>query len=506
MASLLDKLTYEPVELSFGTSGLRGLVTDMTDLECYINTIAFMDFIVESGGHKMGDPVYVGGDLRDSTPRITAAVCRAISDHGCVPVYCGLLPTPALAYYAQEHAGPCVMVTGSHIPAVRNGIKFYKPAGEILKSDEASIKDCVAKRRRDLYASDDEAFTADGALSQPYDLPAINTKATELYMQRYLAFGDQALAGSHIVVYQHSAVGRDLLVDLLEKLGAKVTPVGRSDTFIPIDTENVTPDNKTLFAQFAADYPDAFAIVSTDGDSDRPFVIDEKGEFYRGDILGCILSEELAADFVAVPISSNGAVDKYCEQKGIALQHTKIGSPYVIEAMQAATGNTLVGWEVNGGFLLGSDVTYQNVHLAKLPTRDAVLPILGALFAARHQNKKVSELFAELPQRFTGAGLIDVDQQAADGFRRLSTDQSAAEALVSSEFADSPLGQPSRIDTTDGIRIYFETGDIIHVRPSGNAPQLRIYTNCDSQAQADDLAIKATAPGGLLEQFIKSIG
>ena len=140
-----EALKYEPVELAFGTSGLRGLVVDMTDLECYINTAGFLAYLAET--EDATSVVYIGGDLRDSTPRILGAVMKAVEDAGREYVYCGLLPTPALAFYALQQGAPCIMVTGSHIPSDRNGIKFYKTAGEVLKSDEAGIKDAVAKVR-----------------------------------------------------------------------------------------------------------------------------------------------------------------------------------------------------------------------------------------------------------------------------------------------------------------------------------------------------------------------
>jgi len=104
------------------------------------------------------------------------------------------------------------------------------------------------------------------------------------------------LSGKQIIVYQHSAVGRDILVDLLKSFGAEVVPVDRSDVFVSIDTENITPDNAAYFKQLAENYPDNFAIVSTDGDSDRPFVVDETGKFHRGDLLGAVVAEHLGAD------------------------------------------------------------------------------------------------------------------------------------------------------------------------------------------------------------------
>ena len=103
MAQLRETLTYEPAELAFGTSGLRGLVTDMTDLECYINARGFLQFVQENDEYAVGKPVYLAGDLRDSTPRVMAAMHQAITDAGYQTVYCGLVPTPQRLPWLQSH-------------------------------------------------------------------------------------------------------------------------------------------------------------------------------------------------------------------------------------------------------------------------------------------------------------------------------------------------------------------------------------------------------------------
>jgi len=103
-------------------------------------------------------------------------------------------------------------------------------------------------------------------------------------------------------VYQQSSVARDLLVELFQGMGAIVSAFGRSDELIPIDTDNITIEDKARFKSFSETYPDSFAIVSGDGDCDRPIVIDETGNFHRGDLLGCVTAEFLGARFAAVPI------------------------------------------------------------------------------------------------------------------------------------------------------------------------------------------------------------
>jgi len=505
--TLLASLNHKPVELSFGTSGLRGLVADMTDLECYINTAGFMNFLKEHDGLEDNSEVLLAGDLRDSTPRIMAAACQAIQDAGYKTLNCGLVPTPTVALLAYEQHQSCVVVTGSHIPADRNGIKYYKRAGEVLKADEAAIKACVAAVRQGLYSQEaaTAAFDSDGRLKTAPSLPAVTNRAQARYTERFKAFfASDCLKGKKLIFYQQSAVGRDLLVDILRDLGAEVVPIERSDIFIPIDTENVTAKEQTLFRSFAKRYPDAFAIISTDGDSDRPFVIDEKGEFYRGDILGAVVANFLGASFAAMPISGNDAVDEFMQAKQIELVHTKIGSPYVISAMAAAQiDGAVVGWEVNGGFLVGNPIVMNGKTLTPLPTRDALLPIICALLAAIRRNQKVSELFAGLPARYTGAGLIDdVPLDKIQSFLSVCKDEPQIKSIMQQVFAGSDLGKVKTLDLTDGLRLLFSSSDVLHLRPSGNAPQFRVYSNASTQTRADHLVASAIASNGYIPKLL----
>ena len=114
----------KPVQLRFGTSGLRGLVESMTDMECYINTRGFIDSLIGIGDIKTGDTTYIAGDLRFSTERIMIAVAKGIEDSGSKAENCGRISSPALAYYAMQKGKASIMITGSHIPEDRNGVKL----------------------------------------------------------------------------------------------------------------------------------------------------------------------------------------------------------------------------------------------------------------------------------------------------------------------------------------------------------------------------------------------
>ena len=283
--------------VGFGTSGARGLVTAMTDEVCYLYTLAFLAHLQQARLTELGSRVAVAGDLRSSTPRIMAAVIRAIEDSGYTPCYCGFIPSPAVALYGLEQKIAAIMVTGSHIPDDRNGIKFNRPDGEILKADEEAI-------RGQRVMSPAGLFDAQGGFAEPQPLPALDGAAERSYLHRYLdLFPANRLTGLRIGLYQHSSVARDILLALLQELGAEVVTLGRSDRFIPVDTEAIREQDVELARERSREYK-FDALVSTDGDGDRPLVGDEHGNWLRGDIVGILTARYLGADNVVTPVSS----------------------------------------------------------------------------------------------------------------------------------------------------------------------------------------------------------
>ncbi len=471
--------------VGFGTSGARGLVTAMTDAVCFAYTLGYLQHLQSLGAFHPGDEVALAGDLRLSTPRILRACAAAIHHAGGVPLDCGTVPTPALCLFAYGRSIPSLMVTGSHIPADRNGIKFNRPEGEFLKEDETGM-------RRQSVTLPEGWFDAQGTLQHEFAPPGTVDVLPD-YITRYRDFfGMHALKGLRLGVYQHSAVGRDCLVTLLQALGAEVTALGRSAVFIPVDTEAVRAEDCALARDWAATglYD---AILTTDGDSDRPLLADRKGAWLRGDVLGIVAARFLGAQAVSTPVNSNTALEK----AGFApvIRRTRIGSPYVVAAMTEAAGqghSPSVGYEANGGFLLATPVSREARILRPLPTRDAVLPMLCALIAARdHQNDLVA-LGASLPARYTMS-----DRLAPLPTARSTQEIATLQKKLSETGQFAPFtalcGAVAGCDETDGLRVFFTQGDIVHLRPSGNAPELRVYAESDTPHRTAQLVALGVA-------------
>lgn len=454
--------------MKFGTSGLRGLSTDLVAGGASIYASAFGRYLIESGKAEVGDPIFIGRDFRESSPVIAATCVEVLSDLGFTVCDCGTMPTPALALYSLKNRAASLMVTGSHIPADRNGIKFYSPDGEIDKAAEAEISALAAQAGSANMNADERSAVEDHS-----------GKCFDLFYRRNIALlPTGALDGLKIGIYQHSTVARDLIAEVLAHYGAEVVPLGRSAAFTPVDTEAISSETISLLANWAKSH-DVDAIVSADGDGDRPLVADEKGVPLRGDLLGLMTAEYLRADAIVTPVTSNSGI----EALGFPVERTRVGSPFVIAGMKealAAGRERVVGFEANGGSLMASACRVGGRAIDPLPTRDCMLPILVAVSLIATRKKPLSAI----------ARSYNLPIAASDRLEKFPTEVSlrlldhlrASEANLASFLKEA--GQVSSRSDIDGLRVTLTDRRIIHFRPSGNAPEIRCYVEAATEAAA----------------------
>lgn len=448
--------------VGFGTSGVRGLVTDLTDEVCYTYTRAFLSTFAQRG-----QKVALGMDLRSSSERIYYSCMQAVIDSGMIPVSYGPLPSPALALIGIQNKICTVMITGSHIPEDRNGIKFTKPTGEITKKDEEVILNTEI-----TFSYEPESTIISGVRSW-----------IEEYESRYVKFfGKDFLNGITVGVYQHSTVARDFFCDFYTKLGAKVIPFGRASSFIPVDTEAVRKEDIALIKDWTSKNK-VDLVVSADGDGDRPLVFTSTGNLVRGDILGLLTSKFLKADYIACPITCTTAI----ELSGNNTVRTKVGSPYVIEAMEDLVRGrgTVAGFEANGGFLIQTPFK----DLDPLPTRDATIVHLSIIGLMKGAATSLDELVDGLPKRFTKSDRIqNVDlNKVKILFEDLKNDTNFLEKTL------FRFGRLKESNYIDGLRFVLSDNNIIHFRMSGNAPELRIYIESSTEKEAESLLTLVTS-------------
>ncbi|MDD5440221.1 MAG: hypothetical protein PHS37_08560, partial [Candidatus Omnitrophica bacterium] len=301
------------------------------------------------------------------------------------------------------------------------------------RSGALKVREELNDQQRDAL---DKALAKRGELRAPKEGAAkrempgqtdVSEKARQMYIDRYVkAFGKIFDGDDEMAFLAHMSVGRSIIRDIFTGLGLD------SNTFnymregndwergLIVDTEDVKQPKKPTDFNFQtvvrgmrdecrAAGKHIKGIWSTDGDSDRPALFDENGSFIYGDKLGYLTCKYIAdLDFcqnkpklAVITATVSGTVQRMLEDLGYTVVKVEIGSPYVVKAMEDWSrdpknkGGIAVGFERNGGFLLGSDIRLNNGNvLKKLATRDAMLPIIAAFSMAREKKCSIGQLVA----------------------------------------------------------------------------------------------------------------
>ena len=456
--------------MKFGTSGLRGLASDLIGDSTFKFVFAFLKHQLSTRHIKPSDTIMIAMDYRESSPAISQSCFQAVAAAGLKSANCGTIATPILAAYAQSQGCAAIMITGSHIPADRNGIKFYTPIGEITKADEIAITEIA----NDLRDFDSSSFGREADKE-------MQDEALEFWRHRVRAIlPKEYLQNWRVGVFEHSTVIRDELTNALEFVGANVVSLGRTDGFVAVDTEAVSENTMKQLKAWAQKYS-LDAIVSADGDGDRPLLTDETGTVIRGDEIGVATSVFLNAEEIVTPITSNAAIDRL---PGMRVTRTRVGSPYVIEAMSTAMDKNIkvVGFEANGGFLLGHEAATPGGLLPPLATRDCVLPILATIGLAASSGCSLSKLFKKWS---LNASVSDrLQNQPIDAMAKFLGKIASIEVGKNLPNID---GRVAKIDKTDGVKFTLDNSQIVHFRASGNAPELRCYCEAENLDKAHEL-------------------
>jgi phosphomannomutase len=130
-----------------------------------------------------------------------------------------------------------------------------------------------------------------------------------------------------------------------------------------------------------------------------------------------------------------------------------------------------------------------------LPTRDAVIVMLGILLLAKAQWKTVSKLAAGLPARFTASDRLKnfATEKSQAILAKFNSGLDAADKTAIEKMFGSICGSVAGLNRTDGLRITFANEEIIHLRPSGNAPEFRCYAEAASDERAREITTLALA-------------
>lgn len=422
----------------FGTNGIRGFTeTDFTNEFCFDIARAFFEFLGRKG------PICFGMDPREGSERIKRSLMQGIVSLGGEVVDEGITPSPCLTYYVKisdNFAG--VEITGSHVKPEMNGIKFYVYDEEVQKRHEAQIEEVYAKLKKT------KKF-------KPIPLRVKKeNKAGRAYRSLLVDLADGKFSQFKIVVDCSNATQSEMIPPVLKRLDAKVV-----ERFCDLeaglkvrDTEAGRPfgDLQEIVVKEKADFGVAF-----DPDGDRIVFISEKGEYILGDVACSIITKYAGGNTVVTPINTSTVV----EYAGKKVVRTKVGATYVAEKMKEVGAQ--IGFEANGG-ILSAEVIYG---------RDAGSALIKMLNILKKTNKPLGRLTSEFPKFYLTRDKVNCPTELND--------------LILGEVKRNYRGK--KIEDLDGLKIHINEESWVLFRPSGNAPEFRVWSEAKTQKKSKDL-------------------
>ena len=290
----------------------------------------FLDFLEEKSGRKAAElKIAVGHDSRISAPELKRAILSAILSRGAKALDCGLSSTPAMfmsILFDEVKADGSIMITASHLPYNRNGMKFFTEKGGL---ESADIKKVLS------YASKNPALDAEGREAQTFDLIGLYAS----HLQKKICAGlsaapeDKPLAGMRIAVDAGNGSGGFFATKVLEPLGADTTgsryldPDGMFPNHIP------NPENQEAMAAIKETVLENHADLGLifDTDVDRMSAVLPTGEEINRNALIAMMAAILAPNYPGSTIVTDSVTsDELTEflQNELHLKHHRFKRGY----------------------------------------------------------------------------------------------------------------------------------------------------------------------------------
>jgi phosphomannomutase len=397
--------------------------------------------------HLSVDDVVVGRDMRISGMSLAAALIDGIRDQGANVTDVGLVSTDALYFAVGKYGFPAgVMITASHNPPEFNGFKICRDEAKALSLEGGlgQIRDLVLAN--DFVAPDIERR---GDISQRDILDG--------YADHVLSMIDRAkIRPLKIAIDAGNGMGGEIVPRVFKHLPCEVVPLffeldGTFPNHLanPIEPENVKDLQRAVREQ-GCDFGAAF-----DGDADRVFLVDERGQFIGGDMVTAMVSVVMLK-----------------RQPGATICYNLICSrsvPETIEMLGGKAVRTRVGHSLIKAQMREEDAIFGGEHSGHFYFRDnwyadsGMIALLTVLELVSEANDPLSRVLAPLDTRFRSG---EINSEVAD--------PAAVTANVEATFQ----AQGAKIDHLDGVTVEFPEW-WFNLRPSNTQALLRLNVEAD---------------------------
>ncbi len=439
--------------MKFGTDGVRGVANLELTAEFALRlgrAAARVLGTATSAGPAVTD-VVIGGDTRLSTPMLEAALSAGFASEGVDVHSLGVVPTPAVAFVAQQHGAMGAMVSASHNPYRDNGIKLFAAGGTKLADDVEALIETELDALQPPTATPAGIRTSHGLAGGIDDYVDHVARGAE----------GRSLGGLKVVVDAANGAAAGLVRTIFERLGVSLVVIGDE------------PDGTNINDSFGATHPATVAAavlehgadvgIALDGDADRLIAVDHAGSIVDGDHIIAIAARDLASrgaladDTVVVTTMTNLGFHHAMRDAGIRVVTTDVGDRYVLEAL------------AQGGYVLGGEQSGHVIFADRATTGDGMLTAVALLDIIGRTGRPLAELatsaMTSLPQVLVNVAVAqrvpDVAELLADDVARL----------------DAELAGQGRI----------------LLRPSGTEPLVRVMVEAPTTAEADRVAATLAA-------------
>lgn len=462
--------------IQFGTSGWRAVIGDQ-----FTFTGVRRAARAFAGHLRAANPkptVLVGYDTRFFSEEFARSAGHVLRVEGCRVLLCAhATPTPALAHEIRRRkADGAINITASHNPAEYNGVKISGAnGGPALPEVTHDVEDRAAR------CSDARAGSEiDGGSEDAPRIELIDPRGP--YLERLaelVRFDVIRSAGFHFIFDALHGCGAGYLDDVLAQNGIWVSSI-RTNRDVLFDGSG--PDtSKSHLAPLchAVLQQEAAAGLSTDGDADRFGILDRDGSFVQPGHLIALLFDYIFQTRglslgAARSIATSHLLDATARLHGVEFHETPVGFKYIGSLIEQ--DSILLGGEESAGL---------SIH-GHVPEKDGILACLltAEMISARHAplREQLQDLFRRVGAEFwpVRINLPLSDETAASLKDRLSA-----------EFREFIGRRVVRMDRTDGLKLHFEDGAWVLLRPSGTEPMVRIYAEASSVQAAEQIASEA---------------
>ena len=435
----------------FKAYDIRGLVgSELTKQFAFSTGVAFAKFLELE---REPATVVIGEDMRPSSPELAEAFSAGVTSQGLDVIRIGLASTDMLYFAAGKLNLPGAMFTASHNPAEYNGIKLCLSGARPIGKESGLLTI--------------EKFVREGV---PVSLRPIGVESHKEMLQEYvehlLTLVDvSGIRKLNIVVDAGNGMAGHTAPAVFSRMNVATTEMyyELDGTFPnheanPIDEANLA-DLKEMVKKKNADIGLAF-----DGDADRCFLVDEKGNAVNPSLLTALIADRELKKKPGSPIIynliSSRAVKEVVEENGGKPLRSRVGHSF-IKAMMAESG-AIFGGEHSGHF-----------YFADFWRADSgMLAALHAIAALGASDKTLSELLAPYARYFASG---EINSQVADS--------KAIMAGIKESYGSKPGVTTDELDglTVDGDTWWF------NVRASNTEPLLRLNVEAKTQIQMEAL-------------------